>query len=380
MTIPARCTILAVCMVLSVAEVQAAPEHQVVQEWRFSQEGDLLGWSAGGHIEGARVERGALRGRAVGWDPILLGPVFEIRSSPTQYVEIRMRCQQTGRGELFWTETLEGRYGGFSQEKSAAFSAVGDGQFHDYRVYPFWHAAGKVIRLRVDVPPDGEFEIEAIRVVDRAAGPPEKQPLWSMAADGVRWQPMQQIESIDVSPAGLAASLSGQPADSAQPDVRGERPAEAVCVRADGRFGRHVGPHLCRRPHAARLGGPLLPAQGRWPRAYLQCRHGRAAAVAGRGDPRRLAADRRGWGDGADRVDRSGRRPARAGRIGGRLLRQNRGRQPRGPPGPAHLDGAESRRPDGRQRQRAAGSAPGIETLGPAVKPCPRFRPTCPRA
>lgn len=242
MKIPARCAILVVCMVLSVAEVQAAPEHQVVQEWRFSQEGDLLGWSAGGHIEAARVERGALRGRAAGWDPILLGPVFEIRSSPTQYVDIRMRCQQTGRGELFWTETLEGRYGGFSQEKSAAFSAVGDGQFHDYRVYPFWHAAGKVIRLRVDVPPDGEFEIEAIRVVDMAAGPPEKQPHWSMATDGLRWQPMQQIESVDVSPAGLALRSDGNRPILLSPalEVNG-RQKPFVCVRmavSAGTFGR----------------------------------------------------------------------------------------------------------------------------------------------
>ncbi len=35
-----------------------------------------------------------------------------------------------------------------------------------YRVYPFWHAAGKIIRLRLDPPSTGKFAIEWIRIVD----------------------------------------------------------------------------------------------------------------------------------------------------------------------------------------------------------------------
>ena len=95
----------------------------------------------------ARVEDGALQGRSVDWDPILLGPVFELETSPTQVLEVRMRCERTGQAELFWTETLDGKYGGFSQEKYTAFSVAGGDEFRDYRVYPFWHAKKKVIRF-----------------------------------------------------------------------------------------------------------------------------------------------------------------------------------------------------------------------------------------
>ncbi len=176
--------------------VAAAPE--VVQEWRFDQDGQLLGWSAGGHIEGTRVEAGALRGKSVGWDPILIGPVFEIPASPTQFLEVRMRCERTGNAELFWTETLEGKYGGFSQDKYASFPVAGGEEFRDYRVYPFWHAKGKVVRLRLDVPPDGEFAIQSIRILDAPVSAPAAEPAW-LSADGLAaWQPVQQTGPINV--------------------------------------------------------------------------------------------------------------------------------------------------------------------------------------
>jgi hypothetical protein len=144
----------------------SALSPQVLIEWRFERPGDLLGWVPGGHLADVAVRDGALSGRATDWDPILLGPVFEIPARPTQWVEVRMRASQEGRAELFWTETLEGRFGGFSQEKTSSFAVAAGDEFRDYRILPFWHAAGKIVRLRFDPPSVERFEIAHIRILE----------------------------------------------------------------------------------------------------------------------------------------------------------------------------------------------------------------------
>ena len=162
--------------------------ERVVVEWRFDSEEDLRGWTAGGQVADLQVRDGALSGRATGPDPILLGPVFEIAATPTQRVEIVLRCTEDSRAELFWTETLEGLHGGFSQEKYLSFSVVGDGRFHVYRLRPFWHAAGKVIRLRFDPPDKGRFEWASLRIVDRAETAACDRQAWQFNASPLGWQ------------------------------------------------------------------------------------------------------------------------------------------------------------------------------------------------
>ena len=49
------------------------------------------------------------------------------------------------------------------------FHMQGDGEFHVYRIWPFWHAAKKIIRLRFDPPNAGEFDIQWIRIAERPA-------------------------------------------------------------------------------------------------------------------------------------------------------------------------------------------------------------------
>ncbi len=65
--------------------------EQVEVEWRFDKQGESRGWAAGGHLRDFRISGGALLGETSDWDPILLGPTFEIAAKPTQCVEIKMR-------------------------------------------------------------------------------------------------------------------------------------------------------------------------------------------------------------------------------------------------------------------------------------------------
>ncbi len=209
MTFQLRISVLAAGFLAFVPGILCAAEPKVVQEWSFTQDGQFLGWTAGGHIQQARVEGGALRGTSVDWDPILLGPVFEIETSPTQFLEVRMRCERTGQAELFWTETLEGKYGGFSPLKYSSFSVVGGDEFRDYRVYPFWHAKKKVVRLRLDMPPDGEFVIQSIRILDTGETAATSQTVWAAPGALASWRSMQQTGPIETHQAQLEFQAKG---------------------------------------------------------------------------------------------------------------------------------------------------------------------------
>ena len=241
MTQACRIPVLAAFLLAACATLLRAEPPQVVHEWTFNQEGQMLGWVAGGHIKVARVENGALRGTAVDWDPILMGPVFEIRATPGQFVEVRIRCERTGMAELFWTETLEGKFGGFSQEKYASFSVVGGEGFRNYRVYPFWHSKGKIVRLRLDVPPDGEFAIEAIRILD-AGTSPSTETAWQGKAALGQWEAMQQTGAVDVSMGKLQFEAEGNRPILLSPllDVEGKKnPIVAVRMAVSaGSLGR----------------------------------------------------------------------------------------------------------------------------------------------
>ena len=209
MTTIYRVHVLAIALLAFTPCITAASTPRVIQDWTFNQDGQFLGWSAGGHIQQARVANGALRGTSVDWDPILMGPVFEAEASPTQFVEVCMRCEKTGQAELYWTETLEGKYGGFSPEKRVVFSVTGGSEPRNYCLYPFWHVKKKVIRLRLDVPPDGEFAIESIRILD--AGPPTttSRTVWATADDLGCWRSVEQTGPLDTSSGRLQFQSEG---------------------------------------------------------------------------------------------------------------------------------------------------------------------------
>ncbi|MCU0981575.1 MAG: hypothetical protein MUF25_20685 [Pirellulaceae bacterium] len=169
-----------VAMWISAAAAQT--DDKTLVEWRFDTAGELRGWQVGGLIADAAVRDGALHGRATGSDPILFSPTFEIAAAPAQYVEICLKGTAPAMAELYWTETLTGPYGGFSPEKHRLFPTPGDGQFRVYRIWPFWHAAKRIIRLRLDPPNAGEFDIRWVRIAEapergQAPGVPAPEPV-----------------------------------------------------------------------------------------------------------------------------------------------------------------------------------------------------------
>ncbi len=174
-----------------------------VQTWRFSDPGQLLGWAPNAHMADIIVANGRLCARAVGADPILLGPIFSLEATPTQQIEFRMTSNRSGDAELFWTETLKGKYGGFSQQKSVRFSVLGDGRMHIYRIRPFWHKAGHIVRLRFDPPADASIQLESIGIVDDVSIARSMARSWQFHNDARDWHPDQGIASFSATSNGL---------------------------------------------------------------------------------------------------------------------------------------------------------------------------------
>jgi Glycosyltransferase WbsX len=173
---PFRFTLCA-CLLFAALMAQAADTDtftplpqartRTVVEWTFDRAGDLQGWRPNADFANGAVADGALTGRGDGPDPVLeLQPLLDIPASPWQQLEIRIRADHDGTGEFFWSNTTQGRYGGFSQDKSTRFNIIGDGQWRVYRLLPYWQSEGKIVRLRFDPYAGATFAIDFIRIVE----------------------------------------------------------------------------------------------------------------------------------------------------------------------------------------------------------------------
>ena len=152
--------------------LSALAGERTVREWNFNQPGDFEGWRANADLGNVTVSDGALHCRAVGSDPILeLTAPLDFPASPWQFLEVRLRASADGTAEWFWSNTTEGRYGGFSQAKTARFQVRGDHAWHTWRVFPFWHREGRIVRLRFDVYDGAQFAVDSLRVGELDAPP-----------------------------------------------------------------------------------------------------------------------------------------------------------------------------------------------------------------
>jgi len=172
-----------------------AASGAAVKEWRFAG-GGPQGWEAHpNHIGEVRVADGALQGRIDDWDPFLIGPQFEVLASPYQVVEIRLRTDCGGDAEIFWTNTTESPYGGFSPGKETHFTIRGDGQWHEYRIFPFWQAEKRIILLRLDLPRPADqdkgrrtFALDWIRIAELPKNDGETPTAWDFTQGQAGWE------------------------------------------------------------------------------------------------------------------------------------------------------------------------------------------------
>ena len=140
-----------------------------------------------------------------------------------------------------------------------------------YRIWPFWHAAKKIIRLRFDPPNAGEFEIQWIRIAEKTERwPPRLQTAWQRQRD---WRTV----------ACFGRRGRGFPrADSAEPAAGDPRCGPPfVCVRmATDRAGS--GRLFCVSSSAVRLGEHDVSSAPDGKTAFLQHRREWSEQVARR--------------------------------------------------------------------------------------------------
>lgn len=191
---------------IAVSPAAVRAEDKTIIEWRFDK--DLGGWTLGGQIADLAVADGALQGRPTGSDPILFSPTFEIPASVAQRIEIKIKASKGGHGQLFWTETLEGPFGGFSEKKVETFSARESDEFQVIRLEPFWQAAKKIIRLRLDPPSEGPFAVQWVRIVERPTVA-SSATAWNAQAGWNGWLAWQEVSGPTVQNGFLRVKSEG---------------------------------------------------------------------------------------------------------------------------------------------------------------------------
>ena len=153
--------------------VCSATEPKTLFSWDFSSDQDVAEWSPASMTKPV-LHDGALKSRETSWDPFIVSPHFMLKPRQGQYIEIRMRSTGAGIGEIFFASSDEGKYNGFSQDKTASWRIRHDGEFHVYQIMPAWLAEPQIIKIRVDVGrPEAadvergvELEIDYIRILD----------------------------------------------------------------------------------------------------------------------------------------------------------------------------------------------------------------------
>lgn len=160
----------------ALAYAQAATDVRFA--WEF--DGDTTeGWRAGRHLPEVTVRNGILSGRSTGHDPQLTSPLFSLPATPFQEVHMRLKCSQAGQGQLFFSNTTDPPYDGFSGSKLVTFTVTAADTWEEIRIRPFWQGEETVIHIRFDPPGHTEFKLDWLRIVERGTGgTPVAQTRW----------------------------------------------------------------------------------------------------------------------------------------------------------------------------------------------------------
>lgn len=206
------------------ASLGAAP----VAEWVFDQPGNLRGWAPNGQLKDVAVTNGALACQATGSDPILdHRGKLDFKATPFQQIEVRLKADRDGEAEFFWTGTTNGKFGGLDQKKTTDFKVIGDGQWHTYRLLPFWQAEGRIVRLRFDVYDGTRFAVEFIRITDLAASSATVPPDFDFTKGTQGWQALGDA-TVQAGADGLRVTTTGADGIAMAPPLRVASDEQAI--------------------------------------------------------------------------------------------------------------------------------------------------------
>lgn len=201
-------TLLLSVFVIALARCAAA--EAVLKAWDFAESRSTLGWVADADISGLAATPAGLSGKATGHDPRLVIKGLSITANARQWVEIEMQTDVADRWQLYWSNTSEGPYQGFTPQMVSVFTSRAGG-FQTYRVFPFWQGSGRITQIRLD-PPNNHlcsFTIKSIRVMRTGdSSSPATEPSWNFRNSAEGW-----LAAVDargsVADQGWIVELSG---------------------------------------------------------------------------------------------------------------------------------------------------------------------------
>lgn len=160
-------------------------QNAKLPEWSFAGASDTLGWTSAGGTMAANKADGTLT--IAGSNCMLISPMFEIKASQWQAIEIEMKSDRSGLTRLYYSNTTAEPYGGFRGELQTQIQVVGDGQFHKYTVFPCWQSQGKIIHVRID-PPGTNNAVKAIRIVNLEPESTTSATAWAFKDTAAGWR------------------------------------------------------------------------------------------------------------------------------------------------------------------------------------------------
>ena len=257
--------------------------QETVRAWEFNRDGDSEGWIAANQLSPLQVKDGVLRTRVLDRDPFLQlrdAAALPIRMDEHMYFVLRMRNRGKGNADFYGFIKDARGAGKMNVYDYHRFSVISDGQWHVYRVFPFWTAT--LDSLRLDPPFSETIEIDYLRILRNP--PPDRAPddaTWDFAkgaggwlmysGDGELRETREGIQftgglvtTVLVSP---AVSFRGERYGNALLDLRTSAPARAALywswtgeASVPGSFGKRF--DVPTGEHAIELPVRMEPAYG----------------------------------------------------------------------------------------------------------------------
>ncbi|MHB1456103.1 MAG: glycoside hydrolase family 99-like domain-containing protein, partial [Armatimonadota bacterium] len=160
--------ILSVILIMSSSAFTSAMPAKTVIGWTFDEKVGLQGWQPNGHLSNVKLDADGLRALASDWDPFIESPIFDIAANPNQWIEMRIKCNKSGNGQIYWSNTMVSPYGGYLPEKMTPFVFPGGSVWKTIIIRPFWHAEKKIIHIRLDLFQEAEFTLKSVKIMEPA--------------------------------------------------------------------------------------------------------------------------------------------------------------------------------------------------------------------
>ena len=190
-----------------------AQQTETVKKWTFDTDGDKEGWTGTNCLKDMVVQDGVLRGIVTGRDPFIVVSGLELPARPWNVFQARLRIVQDEPllqrgGELFYANSNEGPFGGFSQAKTSKWTAPDANTWQIVGIHPFWSKERKISKLRLDFPAPAEnqinkqvVELDWVEIVDlKLESQSAIKPSWIIENGGTdSWQsPMFSLNAEQI--------------------------------------------------------------------------------------------------------------------------------------------------------------------------------------